>query len=691
MATRIPIPQYQQQRTPSLETPAARARPVAVEDPTAQVLGQLGNNIQRVGNVLEQQNAEDARAWVSKASSTDVVKWQTRMTELQEAAQPGAPNFTPTLLQEFDDYSQQALANAPDDTSRRFYGMQLGQLRQTLGTGAVRWEAGQRESHRVGQYTQAAEADAAAITRDPSLYGERRAALMAVLNTSTMNPETKAKLQTSSEQALAYAAGSRMVLDNPAQALAVLSRKPDEPLPDGYEWVPRLDASRLVPLITKAQGYVNAQTATAERARERAEREQERREKVGKEAFDSMSTLLTEGKVPSPEFISEVADKTTGTAFSVPFMALVKEQGNDARFATKPLTQQRAELEQARARAATPGIGTDPVEHASYERKLRMNAAIERDAAQNPWQAAQERGVVVRAPEVPINSVGDAQALINQRMRNIADVEDWVGKPVSPMQPDEAGQIGRMVRTLPPDQQSTALASFGASIGNVDRISAFAKQMSEKDRTLGMAMTYANSNTTQGRLTSELILRGDRALKDGTARVDQAKETGWRAEIAKEIGDATFNQDVRQQWIDSAYYIQAAIAADGGGTDIRRAVNLATGGLREQRDGSKIPRPYGMSDDTFTQRIAAIQPTDIATQAPDGQVFSGKTAMPLDRFLQQLPQASLVHAGQGRYAIRAGQGFVTNSAGQRITLDLNPQRPNATPPNGAQGQPARSR
>ena len=53
--------------------------------------------------------------------------------------------------------------------------------------------------------------------------------------------------------------------------------------------------------------------------------------------------------------------------------------------------------------------------------------------------------------------------------------------------------------------------------------------------------------------------------------------------------------------------------------------------------------------------------------------------------------ASLVHAGQGRYAIRAGQGFVTNSAGQRITLDLNPQRPNATPPNGAQGQPARSR
>lgn len=691
MATRIPIPQYQQQKAPALEQPGVRAPLIATENNSAQALGQVANALQKVGNVAEQQSAETARAWVSQASSTDYVKWQDRMTQLQDAAQPGAPDFTPNLLNEFDEYSKTALANAPDETSKRFYGMQLNQLRQTLGGQSVRWEAGQREAHRVTQYTEAADADALAISRDPSLYGERRAATMAVLNTSSMDPAKKEALQASTESKLAYAAGSRMVLDNPAQALAVLSRKPDEPLPDGYEWVPRLDSNHVVPLITKAQGYVNSQAAAAERAREKAEREQERRDKVGQEAYASMATLLADGKIPSPEFISEVADKTQGTVAAVPFMALVKEQGNDARFATLPLAQQQARLEQMRARAATPGIGTDPAEHKEYERRLRMNAAIQRDADQNAWQAAQERGVIVRAPEVPLNSVGDAQNLINQRMRNIADVEDWVGKPVSPMQPDEAGQIGKIIRSLPPDQQSTALAGFGQSIGNADRISAFAKQMSEKDKTLGMAMTYANSNTTQGRLTSELILRGDRALKDGTAKVDQAKETGWRAEIAKEIGDATYNQDVRQSWIDSAFYIQAAIAADGGGTDIKRAVNLATGGLRQQRDGSKIPRPYGMSDDTFTQRIAAIKPTDIAVQAPDGQVFSGATAIPLERFLQQLPQSSLVHAGQGKYAIRAGQGFVTNSVGQRITLDLNPQRPNATPPNGAQGQPARSR
>ena len=196
-----------------------------------------------------------------------------------------------------------------------------------------------------------------------------------------------------------------------------------------------------------------------------------------------------------------------------------------------------------------------------------------------------------------------------------------------------------------------------------------------------MAMAFSNSRTTAGRFTAELVLRGARALKDGTVKPDTQKEIGWRSEIAQEIGDATLNQDVRQQWIDSAYLIQAAISADGGGTDIKRAVNLATGGLRTQRDGTKIPRPYGMSDDTFTTRMEGLRASDFSTQAPDGNVYSGGVPIPLEQFAAKLSDASLVHAGQGKYAVRAGTGFVMNKAGQRIIIDLNQQRPQAAIPN----------
>lgn len=448
-----------------------------------------------------------------------------------------------------------------------------------------------------------------------------------------------------------------------------------------------IDPAKRTALMTKGYGYLNGIEAANVRASEKAEREQLARENQAVDAYNKVFDLSAQGRYLSQEAINDLAIATAGTAMAGPAQELVKSQSKVAGFASMSLPQQQAVLERQRAAGSDPKIGVSPVEQQVYKQMDSIYTAGVRAYKENPWQAAQERGVIRDAPTITLNNVQDAQNVIGQRMQQIGQVEVAAGRKVSPLQPEEAQTIGRLVRALPPEQQASALAAFGGMLGDADRVSDLARQMSEKDKTIGMAMAYANSRTSAGRFTSELVLRGERALKDGSVKVDSTKETGWRAEIATRIGDATLNQDVRQQWIDAAYLIQASIAADGGGTDIRRAVDLATGGLREQRDGSKVPRPYGMSDDTFTQRIGTLAPADLSQQAPGGQVFSGKTAIPLEQFIQQLPQAALVHAGQGRYAVRAGQGFVTNSAGQRITIDLNPRRPVASPPNGQQGMP----
>ena len=98
---------------------------------------------------------------------------------------------------------------------------------------------------------------------------------------------------------------------------------------------------------------------------------------------------------------------------------------------------------------------------------------------------------------------------------------------------------------------------------------------------------------------------------------------------------------------------------------------LATGGIVE-RNGFKVPLPYGMNEDDFTKRINSVRPADLAAQAPDAQVMIGSKPMPLDQFVATLPKASLVHAGPGMYNVRAGSGLVTNSAGKRITLTVRP-------------------
>jgi len=451
-----------------------------------------------------------------------------------------------------------------------------------------------------------------------------------------------------------------------------------------------LDPAKRTALMTKGYGYLNGIEAAGIRAQEKAEREAKAREEKAKDAVNAATDIVLRGKYLDIDTIDSLATTTAGTGYAAQAQELVKNQGEAARFATMPSAQRKALLERENAAAVTKGQGISPARQKQLDQLGRIDLNIDNAVKDDVWQAAQESGVVTRAPTINIGNIQDAQQIIGVRMQQIGQVEDWTGKKESPLQAGEARMLGRLVQSLPPEQAATALGSLGGMVKDMDRVSALAKQMGGDNAVLANAMAYANAQTSVGRYTAELVLRGQQAMKDGTAKVDQAKETGWKAEIAKKIDGLTMNQDTSRAWKDSTFMIMAGLVAEGKSPDVDQAVNLATGGVRQQRDGTKVPRPYGMSDDTFTQRIAGITANDLAAQAIGGEVYSGATAIPLDRFIQQLPQSSLVHAGQGRYNIRAGQGFVTNNVGQRITIDLNPSRPTAAPPNGAQGMPARS-
>jgi hypothetical protein len=314
-------------------------------------------------------------------------------------------------------------------------------------------------------------------------------------------------------------------------------------------------------------------------------------------------------------------------------------------------------------------VGTNPDREKLIGQLERIRDSGQKAYAENPWTAAQERGVVQRAPEVQLNDIAGAQAVLGERMKEIATVEAAAGRKISPLQPQEAETIGKLVRTMPLDQQSTALAAFGKVINDPERLADFARQIDAKDRVLGTAMMVGDLQTTQGRYVSELVLKGARAMKDKTISVDSAKETGWRAEIANEVGDAFPNQEVRERMIEAAFMVQAGFAAEGGGPDYKRALRLVAGEIVEH-NGAKIPLPRAMDESTFEKRLTAIQPAALAAQAPGGQVYVGKTPVPLDQFVKSLGDAALVSAGPGKYNVRAGMGLVTNSKGKRITIEV---------------------
>lgn len=434
-----------------------------------------------------------------------------------------------------------------------------------------------------------------------------------------------------------------------------------------------MDPQKRQQLIHQVYGWQQMLVARQLRAENAADDAQRIRDNAAGDLYNSGLDLFQKGQAFNPDFIKTLTEAGTGTAHEAEIQGLLSAQALGGGWATKPAPERDAAIARWRAAETTPGVGTDPAQAKAVEALATMNSKLKTAADDNPWSAASAAG---RIPDTPTINPADPQsatAVIAQRMQQIGAVEQWVGHKVSPLQPAEVEGMDKLLRTLPPDQAGTMLSTMGKTLGDPDRIAQVAKQLKDKDGDMALAMLYAGAGTDQGRQVAELTLRGVQALKDNAVLIDNTKgpSAGWKSTIATQINGAYPNIEVQENMKRAAFLIMAAGNRDGDSRSVDNAVTLATGGIVD-RNGAKIPLPWGMREDAFTKRVDGITPTDLAAQAPDGQVMVGRTPMPLDQFVSTLPKAQLVHAGQGLYNVRAGMQTVTNSAGKRITLTITP-------------------
>jgi len=423
-----------------------------------------------------------------------------------------------------------------------------------------------------------------------------------------------------------------------------------------------IDPQRKTTLLGQIEGFQVANIQRAEAEARRRQAEQERYLRKAEAEFNAAQTLVTQGKVLSPEYVDRVTQAVQGTPFAAALKESMRQGPENTAFGVQPLAVQRATLDAARAQLTRDG--TNPKAEERFNALQKVHDAAVREYADEPLRAGLERGVIQQIEPVDTSSIQGIVQSLTRRVDQASIVREQTGAPVSPLLNQEAEKLGQLINNLPVEQRATAVAQLATTVGP-EQASALAKQIAPKDKALSIALGMSGSKTTMGRYTSEIVLRGSQAMKDKSVKTDNSAVTGIRARVAEEIGNAYPSEEVRQTMIDAAVFAEYGLQAEGSG-DLSRAVRLVTGGGIVERGGRKVPLPQGMAPEVFEQRLRTLTPKDLRS---DTVVIGGQT-IPAKDFLQQIPNAPLIIRGNGRYAVQAGSGLVMRPDGKPLIVEV---------------------
>lgn len=437
------------------------------------------------------------------------------------------------------------------------------------------------------------------------------------------------------------------------------------------EFADKLDSDRRNTLVAKLDGYRASLLQRQEVAAARAERLAEKRMRDAQAEFQTVQALTDKGTVLAPDYIDRALEVTAGTPYQKGVIELARQAQETGGLAAQPIAAQESTLRQVDSLIATRG--RTPELDKRREQIVKVLDASKADLKEDGLRAGFERGVVTQIAPLDVSSVEGLAASLGARLEQAETVSQWAGTPVSPLDARESDLLRNLLEAMPAKAKSQAVALLSQTLGPKASI-ALAAQLDERDRPLALAFASGNQGTTSGRYTSELILRGAQAIKDGAVMKDDKKVTGWKATIAAEIDGVFENEQFANAAKEAAYLIAAGVAQENGGTvstsDIERAVRLAVGGSIVERNGQRLPIPAGMDTGDFDERLRAINPATITAQAPSGKVIAGGIEMPAEDFAKAIPGQQLFYMGPHRYAVLVRGRPVLNTEGAPVIVEV---------------------
>lgn len=434
-----------------------------------------------------------------------------------------------------------------------------------------------------------------------------------------------------------------------------------------------LDPDKRTVLVGRAEGFRQSVLSEAERAASS-------RERTLRSMIDARDKTILAGFTPNAEQDAAMLTAAKGTPYEPVVQAQVKFAAQTAQFSAMPPRQQETFANQFEAtvrRNPTPD-GQKTLE--AYRTIMKNQQELVRD---DPISFAAQRGTSVQP--IDFSQIDTLKDQLQARVSVSRGIQAQYGAPLKVLTKEETRMLGEFLSKGTSDDRTKLLGALKASMPDAEAYNATMSQIAPDSPVTAWAGSLMNRRpivdrnlvrpdvVTQGTQASQLLLRGERILNPtpGDKKQDghggQFKlpaEKDMRAGFEAVMGDSYRTRpDAHSIGFQSTKAVYAALSADEGDYSGEfkagrwdKAVTLATGGA-SNFNGAKVVRPYGVNDSEFKNSVYA----EIGRLVKTGQV--GLTQ-------PQLQRLQLESAGDARYLMRSGTGYLLDKRGQPVVIDL---------------------
>lgn len=377
--------------------------------------------------------------------------------------------------------------------------------------------------------------------------------------------------------------------------------------------------------------------------------------------------VLNAGK--NPPNLSVVRAEAKGTKYEKTLEDAVAVRSQMRRFSEQSIPKQRAELRRLSSKKTMTA------------REVRVFAAAERQH-RDMLNTIRHGGGLDLAHDIgkmeePVQLDLSNPDTLAARARQAAVASKQFGVPVSPLRPEEAGQVLANLEGASADQATGMLSNLRKGLG-LSGASALAGQLTkDKKPEYGPALILTGTSPQFARDT----LRGSKLRETNKDIPYPAKD--MRDALTSVMGNmyAEADPETRDAYVAAAKSLYAyrhlqSGEADFSGDRFKQALKDVMGGVVEY-NGRRVIPPKPMDETAFSNMIGKLTDKDLLKYGngkprfSNGKPFTASMLHPRG-LLWGGGKAQLVQHSIGKYAIMMpGLGFVPNEKGGVYLLDLS--------------------